>query len=606
MAQSYDVYFARMLLTLGLVERDRLQSLLAEVQRLPEAKGFPKFLVERGVIDAETSRSVAADLERYLLGRRSSQRETTAEKPRADEPSARDEASAGSSGRSRAPSSREPMAPAESKKRTSGVHKATPEEPVAAPRSSRLPGARGSSSERVRKSTDPAVKAPASAGASARQRALLDRATKDPLAKFVGRRLGRTEVTKLIETGPFVTVFEGRYGDDERAAVVKILRPDRMKDREAVERFSREAKALEKIDHPNIARVFEAGEAEKLRFLSIEASTGEALSVLLERVGRLPPERVQKIGRATALALAAAHRSGIIHRDVRPANVFIEDDGTVKIAGFGMARDVQVPGRLTATGQITGHPSYVAPEIASGEEVTGKVDVYSLGIVLYLTLAGRLPFESTSVVKLVGMQMNTPPPPLLDAVPGCPPKLALLVERLLAKNPAQRPEAMEAANLLAAKDLLEGGSDIVTAAAAPKPDSEDELRRMLAPDEALEPDAAVEDEPAPAPIGGPSCAACELPIGSKATSLHGNSICERCLDRVEALDLCAACFQELSETDRGAKDTAVFAGHVYCRACTGRVRLPCAQCSKPVGLAELPKGRAKAKGDQLVHVSCPS
>ncbi len=449
----------------------------------------------------------------------------------------------------------------------------------------------------------PAPAAPAGEAAKPvnadKQWALFDKATKDPLSKLIGERLGRTEVLKLVNTADIVTNFEGRYGDDERAALVKVLRPEKVKDKVALERFTREAQALSKIDHPNIARILESGVAEGVRYISMEIGTGEPLSETLARVGRLPPERVVKMIRGVALGLAAAHRAGIIHRDLRPANILVEDGGTVKLIGFGIARDVSVPGRLTATGHITGHPSYVAPEVAQSLEITPKVDVYSLGIVLFLALSGRLPFESRSVVKLVGFHLNAPPPKLVDVLTGCPPKLSTLVERCLAKDPAQRPEAMEVANGLAAKDLLEGFDANKWKDAAKKPDTEEELRRALATDEHPSVDSAANV------IGGPACAACELPIGLKSVSLHGNQICAKCVERVEALELCAACLLPIPEADAGATDVAVFAGHIYCRSCTRRVRLPCATCRKEAALAGLANGQTKAKGDQLVHAICP-
>jgi hypothetical protein len=226
--------------------------------------------------------------------------------------------------------------------------------------------------------------------------------------------------------------------------------------------------------------------------------------------------------------------------------------------------------------------------------VSGRADVYSLGVVLYLLVAGRLPFESRSVVKLVGLHLNAPPPQLPEDV--CPPKLAALIcERLLAKEPGRRPDAAEAATLLARKELLEGWQVATTAVKRPE-DVEDELRRVLAADEtAPEPDSA---------IGGPACAACELPLGGEAVSIHGNTVCARCLERVEGLDLCAACLHEINATERAAKDAAVFAGHIYCRACTQRVRLPCAVCRRDAALAGLATGQTRVRVDQLIHLAC--
>jgi hypothetical protein len=432
-----------------------------------------------------------------------------------------------------------------------------------------------------------------------KQWALFEKATKDPLTRLVGARLGRTEVLKLLSTTDIITTFEGRHGDDERAAVVKVLRPDRVKDKVALERFTREAQVLEKIDHPNIAKILETGTAEGVRYISMEVGTGEALSTMLERTGKLPVDRVARIGRGVALGLAAAHRAGVIHRDLRPANILVEG-GAVKIVGFGVARDVAVPGRLTATGHITGHPSYIAPEAAANAEVTPKTDVYSLGIVMFLAISGRLPFESRSVVKLVGLHLNAKPPRLEELAPDCPPKLAQLVAKLLAKDPDKRPEAMDVGNALAAKDILDAPSSEQRASAgADKLDPEELLRRALAPDE-----HPSFDEGAERMLGGPACAACELPLGEGSHSLQGNEVCARCFERVEALELCAACLLEVGPDESQGQDVAVFSGHIYCRACTRRVRLPCGVCGRDAPISGLANGQTKARGDQLVHATC--
>lgn len=705
MAQSYDVYFARMILTLGLVEREAIQGALHAYQQMGKGAGFPRWLVEHHFMDIKKVERVAQELERWFLAERrramgfeepEEPKEATEEgkpalplvadssdeslavppdeesstpvvmatpavsppmkqtssrpafvipekpatpppqpRPKAKPPSGRLKTPSGRakaasghlktpSGKMKTPSGKAPAwgqgAPPPPKKKPSSRQPALPATPHHAP--ARESQRAKKPSLRVKKPEEaaipPAPPAPASpaappsprargssgrmkpvAPAPDKQWALYEKATKDPLSRLVGQRLGRTEVVKLLHTAEIMTTFEGRHGDDERGALIKVLRPDKVKDKVALERFTREASALSKIDHPNIARILESGTAEGVRYMSMEVGSGEPLSTLLERAGRLPPERVARIGRGVALGLAAAHRAGIIHRDLRPANVLVEEGGTVKLVGFGVARDVAVPGRLTATGHITGHPSYVAPEIASQAEITPKADVYSLGIVLFLALAGRLPFESRSVVKLVGLHLNAPAPKLASIVQGCPGKLAALVDRLLLKDPAARPEAMEVANVLAAKDLLEGYDASAWSQDAKKPDTEEELRRAMATDENPAVDASAEMK-----LGGPACAACELPIGLTATSLHGNQICKKCAERVEALELCAACLLEIEEKDGNAADVAVFAGHIYCRSCTRRVRLPCAVCKKEAPLAGLASGQTKAKGELIVHAAC--
>lgn len=726
MAQSYDVYFARMILTLGLGEREAIQGALSAYQVMGKDIGFPRFLVEHMLMERTKVERVARELEKWFHEERARSRgpstalrtgpgfedgaaggpgatmegkpvlptdagassspdeesETplhltpsmpssrpplhvpaTGERPTsrptrsgkvvikkagpaetpdsiptfaptpaaaapapaaaAPPPHARESQRTkkpGKSGRNKSPSEdahptskgrsgriKTPAAPA-AKPVAGGAGGRDAPHATARPKSGRHkppsvrtapPAKPGGQSSRRLKQEASAPAAPAAAKPQDKQWALFEKATKDQLARLVGQQLGRTEIVRLILTGEVVTSFEGKHGDDERAALVKVLRPDKVKDKVALERFTREAQALTKIDHPNIARILEAGAAEGVRYLSMDVGTGTPLATLIERSGRLPPERVAKIGRGIALGLAAAHRVGIIHRDLRPSNVLIEDQVGVKLVGFGIARDVAVPGRLTATGHVTGHPSYVAPEIAANAENSPKADVYSLGIVLYLALSGRLPFESRSVVKLIGLHLNTPPPSLGEAAPGCPAKLVALVERLLAKDPAVRPDAMEVANALAAKDLLEGFDPHAFKGEAKKPDTEEEVRRAMATDE----NPSV-DESAEQLLGGPACAACELPLGPSPISIHGNQICAKCGERVEALELCAACFGAISPEDADSKNVAVFAGHIYCPSCTRRVRLLCTVCRKEAPLSGLATGQTKPKGDRLVHAAC--
>jgi hypothetical protein len=528
MAGNFEVLFARMALTLGVAKRDDLQAALTQHGKAP----LPRYLVEKGIMAAGDAAKVSAEVERYLARKKTDPAAVTVTPPPKPAPA-----------------------------------KAAPQD-----------------EER------------------ARQWALFDRATKDPLEKLVGRQLGQATLEKLLETGDVATVFAGRFGDDDRPCQVKVLRPDRVRDKVALERFTREAQTLAKIDHPNIGRVLEAGVAEKLkimvagqsapvRYMVIEASAGKTLQALLAATGPLSPERAVKIGRATALGLAAAHRAKIVHRDLRPSNILVADDGGVRLVGFGLAKDTAVAGRLTATGQITGHPIYMAPEVARRGDVDGRADVYSLGCVLYAALAGRPPFQSQSVVKLVGLHLNGVVTPLAELAPHVATRLRTLVHRLLSKTPEERPDADELVRLLGAKDLLDGGSEPPKPV---KPDSEEELRRALAVEES----SGIEDAP------GQPCAACELPLEKPAGMVHGNELCERCLESVESLDLCAACFGEISDKER-AGASVTFAGHLYCAGCTQIVKLPCGACSVDVSLADLLAARARAKDDKLFHMTCP-
>ncbi|HZU97306.1 MAG TPA: serine/threonine-protein kinase [Planctomycetota bacterium] len=404
---------------------------------------------------------------------------------------------------------------------------------------------------------------------------LLELSRKDPLARFIGRRVGKCEIVRIVETGDLVSVFEGKIGDDDRRVQVKILRPDVARDPAARARFTREAEALGRVSHPNVASLVETGlVGGHLRFLTTDVGPGEPLSHILERSGRLPPDEVAKLGRRIALGLDAVHAAGVVHRDVRPANVVVEG-GAVKLVGFGIAYEEQATrGDLTLPGRLTGHPCFVAPEVSAGAIPTPRADVYSLGILLYAALVGSVPFRSSSLVELVAHHLSSPPPPIARALPTCPPKLAALIEeKLLAKDPAARPTAREVAQLFSARDLLE----------PPPPVAERDPSEEIAL---------------------PGCARCGQPMSDEPTEIGGHLVCKTCHERVETLDACAGCLVALTESERNAADSAVFGGHIYCRACTARLDFACVVCGEPARLGGLITGETRKRGTSLLHARC--
>ncbi|MBM6402307.1 serine/threonine protein kinase [Phycicoccus sp. MQZ13P-5] len=221
----------------------------------------------------------------------------------------------------------------------------------------------------------------------------------------------------------------------DRTVAVKVLRPSTDGEPVFVRRFRDEALYAAALSHPNIAALFDYGEEDSLAFLVMELVEGEPLSELVRREGPLPVERVRAVLAQAALALGAAHEAGVVHRDVKPANILVTADGTVKLTDFGIARAVDGSGH-TQTGEIVGTPHYLSPEQALGEPATGASDLYALGVVAHEMLTGRRPFDRNTPVATALAQVNDPPPALPPHVGG---SLRALVEQCLEKRPDARP-----------------------------------------------------------------------------------------------------------------------------------------------------------------------
>jgi serine/threonine-protein kinase len=253
----------------------------------------------------------------------------------------------------------------------------------------------------------------------------------------------RYRLSRRIAIGGMGEVWRAEDTVLHRTVAVKVLKSELTQDRTFLERFRTEARTTASLQANGIANVFDYGEAVApsaadeipLAYLVMEYVDGEPLSAQLARDGRLPAARVLEIVRQAALALAEAHRAGMVHRDVKPGNLLVRrSDGAVKITDFGIARAADaVP--LTQNGMVVGTAQYFSPEQAEGRVVGPPSDVYSLGVVAYECLAGRLPFVADSPVTVAMMQIRDVPPPLPPDVPG---PVQALVMRTLAKDPRQR------------------------------------------------------------------------------------------------------------------------------------------------------------------------
>src|SRR5881394_3137662 len=209
-----------------------------------------------------------------------------------------------------------------------------------------------------------------------------------------------------------------------------------------VERFKREARTAAALSHPHIIPIYAVKESQDVLYFVMKYVRGRALDAVIRDVGPLPLPMVQAILAQVSDALGYAHRHGVIHRDVKSANIMLDEDGWAVVTDFGIAKVVQAEG-LTLTGVTVGTPTYMSPEQCDMREVTGASDQYSLGVVAYEMLTGQLPFKGDSTMSVMYAHFNQPPRPVTELRPDCPPNLAAAVMRMLQKDPARRWPTMD-------------------------------------------------------------------------------------------------------------------------------------------------------------------
>ncbi|MGW0611655.1 protein kinase domain-containing protein [Streptomyces sp. NPDC002788] len=261
---------------------------------------------------------------------------------------------------------------------------------------------------------------------------------------------GRYRLDVEIGRGGMGEVWRAYDETLARAVAVKLLLPQDT-DATATSRFRLEAQTAGRLNHPHVVGVLDFGEYDNRLYLVMELVDGDSLARVLSVSGALPAERVATLAAQAAAGLAAAHAQGIVHRDVKPANLLLDAHGTLKIGDFGIARFLDDPGAaLTATGQIVGTGLYLAPERALGKPAGPASDMYSLGCVLYQLLSGRPPFEADTAVALLHQHLDSAPvPPRELGVAGLPPAFENYLLGLLAKRPEERPTAQQAAEWFA-------------------------------------------------------------------------------------------------------------------------------------------------------------
>ena len=247
---------------------------------------------------------------------------------------------------------------------------------------------------------------------------------------------GRYDLISEIAAGGMGTVYRARDRQLQRDVAVKLMRPELGRDPEFAQRFALEARRTARFSHPNIVAIHDYGTDEDNQFIVMELVGGGNVAQLINRRGRLSPERAVRIGAEVAAALQVAHRHGIVHRDVKPANILLTPEGTAKLTDLGVAQAAD-DAHITTTGGAIGTADYLSPEQVEGKLVGPSTDIYALGIVLFEMLTGRRPFNGESASAVALSRLTTDPPDPRRETPEVPASLAAIVMRCLARDPAK-------------------------------------------------------------------------------------------------------------------------------------------------------------------------
>ena len=295
---------------------------------------------------------------------------------------------------------------------------------------------------------------------------------------MIGQLIGeRYEVEELVGKGGMSSVYRARDDVLERRVALKILHEHFSGDPEYVERFRREARAIARLNHPNIVTVIDRGEFEGRQFIVFEHVPGENLKEIVEREGPLSVSQALALTHQIARGLSFAHDNGVVHRDVKPQNVLLDETGGAKVTDFGIARSLEPEDGLTETGTLLGTSDYIAPEQATGGPVDERSDQYSLGVLLYELLTGEVPYRAGSFMAVAMRHVRDPVPSVRERRPDVPAQVDEIVARAMSKSPQDRFPSIEV--MMAAieacladeygRTARNGATDVVPRAAAPRP-----------------------------------------------------------------------------------------------------------------------------------------
>ena len=264
---------------------------------------------------------------------------------------------------------------------------------------------------------------------------------------------GRYELIEKIGEGGMAVVYKARCRLLNRYVAIKILRPEFTKDAQFVENFKRESQAAAGLSHPNIVSIYDVGQEGNIYFIVMELVDGKPLSQVIEEKGRIEYKEAIQITRQIASALSLAHKNGIVHRDVKPHNILITSAGVAKLADFGIAKAVSASTIIGGTNKVMGSVHYFSPEQARGAYVDERSDIYSLGIVMYEMLTGKVPFDGDNPISVALMHINDPMPSVNAEVPGLPPQLDKIIQKATDKYQTNRYKTAD--ELIEALDNIE-------------------------------------------------------------------------------------------------------------------------------------------------------
>jgi serine/threonine-protein kinase len=280
-----------------------------------------------------------------------------------------------------------------------------------------------------------------------------------------GQRFGsRYQIIEEIGCGGMGVVYKALDNELGRVVALKMIRPELTSDPGILERFKQELLLASEVSHENVIRIHDLGEADGIKYFSMRFIDGTSLQDLLGTAGRLNTERAVGIARQVANALSAAHRKGVIHRDLKPQNIMLDQAGTAYVMDFGIARAVGAED-TAVHGMVVGTPEYISPEQAGGRPADERADIYSLGCVLFAMLTGRKPFEAASTSEMLRKHMSENPVPPSRFSPGLSPDLDRIVLKCLEKDPAERYSSVP--DLLSALEALTGAEQSSTTHAGP-------------------------------------------------------------------------------------------------------------------------------------------
>src|SRR4051812_8191093 len=261
------------------------------------------------------------------------------------------------------------------------------------------------------------------------------------MGELAGRNFGPYRILEQVGAGGMATVYKAYHAAMDRYVAIKVLPQHLARDLNFRARFQQEARVIARLEHRHILPVYDVAEEDDIPYLVMRYTDGGDLNSLID--GRLTVERAVELLAQVADALGYAHRQGVIHRDVKPANVLIGRDGDALLADFGIAKIYEDTLQLTSDGNMVGTPAYMAPEQLQGKRVDARTDIYALGVVLYQTLTGECPFVAETPLAVAMMHIHNPLRPPRQIRSDIPESIERIVLRALAKNPADRFQTAE-------------------------------------------------------------------------------------------------------------------------------------------------------------------